>query len=679
MQFTWNAKKFYLDGKPVQIFSGEIHYTRVPREYWRHRFQMARAAGLNAICTYVFWNVHQSTDGGPFDFTGNNDLARFIKEAHEEGLLVLLRPGPYVCSEWDLGGLPAWLLAKPEIRLRSIDSQYLDAVAQYIRAVAGQIRDMQCTHGGPVIMLQVENEYGSYGSDKDYLRWLCGQWRRNGIDVPFFTSDGWSDWCLDRGTCEDPDVLATINLGSQIEQGFRALESWRERRGKPADAPDMIGEYWNGWFAHWGSEYPNDSLENRARRAREIEADLRWIRDTGRNVSLYMFHGGTNFGFWAGANHYLNQGYKCDVTSYDNTAPLNEHGAPTVKFQVLRSVLGEGRTLPPVPPVPPLIEIPPIEMDECAPLFENIDEPQVRCIESPQVKSMEMIGQNHGLILYRHQLLPSSGEKPLTIHDARDACKVYIDGKLVSTFDHTVLGGSIVDGMANREFKGRVVEVDGEICIETRISKDNPAVYPVPITELFEDHLGRNVDFTINTGNAKPSGDVPPPVFLPKIPDNGAILDILVENHGRVNYGMAMQDERKGITRKVVIDPAILMGWKIFPLPLDPGYMGSLKWCSIEHAPHDQPVFYRGAFTLEGIGDTFLDTREFTKGFVWVNGHNLGRFWSVGPQQTLYLPGPWLKEGKNSIVVLAMKGERGCIRGLKNPVWNDLRLSTLLT
>lgn len=672
--FDWAGGSFRYDGEPVQLFSGEMHYPRIPDAYWRHRFQMARAAGLNVVCTYVFWNAHQPDEHGGFDFSGNLDVAAFIQQAGEAGLFVIVRPGPYVCSEWDLGGLPAWLLAKPDIRLRCMDEQYLAAVGAYIEALAGQIRDLQCTRGGPVVMLQVENEYGSYGSDKEYLAWLCDAWRKHGIEIPFFTSDGASDWHLDRGTCLDQHVLETINLGSRLEQGFDRLQAWRARAGRPLDAPCMIGEYWNGWFAHWGAEYPMNENIAREERARAIEEDLRWMRDTGKSISLYMFHGGTNFGFWAGANHYLHQGYKCDITSYDNTAPVNEHGAPTVKFDVLRRVLGDGTGLPPVPPTPPVIALPEMNAWEIAPLFDNLDSSQVRSHRCPQVKSMEAFGQAHGLILYRHHLIQATGGMSLTIHDARDTAHVFLDGKRVVVQDHTVLGGSSVGIEKIDAFEGSIIKDGEETCIETRITGTNPIAYPVPVSELLEDHVGKRASITIIEGDAPRVVDpVPPAITLPDLPPAGARLDILIENNGRVNYGMAMQDERKGITRKVVVDPAVLMGWEIFPLPLDEAYLRSLKWCEGDPPAGHAPAFYRTFFDVAEPGDTFLDTRAWQKGFAWVNGHNLGRFWSVGPQQTLYLPGPWLRPGRNELVVFSIDGVSGPVRGLASPIWNELQ------
>ena len=672
--FYWEDKSFYLDEEPLQLFSGEIHYTRVPKEYWKHRFAMAKAAGLNTICTYIFWNAHQPRENGDFDFSGNLDIAEFIKLAGEMGLLVLIRPGPYVCSEWDLGGLPAWLLAKQNIRLRCSDPTYLDAVAPYIKAVAGEIRELQCSKGGPIVMLQIENEYGSYGSDKKYLKWLCDAWRAEGIDIPFFTSDGATHWHLDRGTCDDKNVLATINLGSNLKNGFKVLAGWRDKVGRNNDdAPDMIGEYWNGWFAHWGSSNNVDNPKARDSRARKIKGDLEWIRDTGRSISLYMFHGGTNFGFWAGANHYLDQGYKPDVTSYDNTAPVNEHGAPTVKFDACRDVFGpQAIELPDVPETPPLIEIDPIEMQQCAPLFENLQPNQVCCIDTAQVKPMECYNQQYGLILYRHQLIPASANKQLSLHDLRDEGYIFIDGKLVTQENHIVTGDSTA--FAKKRFSGKIIDEDGEICIETKISDANPNLYPVPVNDIFEDFKGQAVQFSVSTATSSDITDQATTMSIPEISEKGARLDILVVNHGRVNYGMAMQDETKGITRKVVVDPAVLMGWKVYPLPLDNDYLDSLHWRNTNKLPENQPVFYRATFSIDELGDTFLDTRGLQKGFIWVNGHNLGRFWSIGPQQTLYLPAPWLKIGDNEIIILTMLGEQGLIKGVKTPIWNQLQL-----
>ncbi len=573
--FTQNTKaqsfkiekdQFLLNGKPFRILSGSMHYSRIPRAYWLDRMEKARAMGLNTICTYVFWDL-QEPEPGKFDFRGRNDIAEYIKTAQKAGLYVILRPGPYVCSEWDFGGLPAWLLRDADMRIRCGNKKYMQAVKDYINRLGKELKDLQITKGGPIIMVQVENEYASYGNDHHYMEELEKLFREAGFNVPFFTSDGGYQYTL--GSAGLKDALPVVNFGSNAKSNFNDLEKFR------SNIPEMSGEYWVGWFTHWG-----DKEWGRSNRQKQKE-EIKWMLETGKSINFYMFHGGTNFGFSAGANY--DRKYYPDITSYDYDAPLDEAGNPTKKYYELRNLIKEylpGDTnLPEVPASIKRIDIPKIELTESADLSGALPEPKL----SSQIHSMEYYGQNSGFILYRTKLTgPKSGK--LILHNVHDYAQVYLDGKLIGTVD--------------------------------RMKKENS-------------------------------------VELPSVKDSRPVLDILVEALGRVNFGPELLD-RKGITDFAELGGVTLMNWKVYNLPMINSYLNDLKF--EKFGDTSVPQFYRGYFNLNVTGDTFLDMKDWDNGFVAVNGHNLGRYWSKGPQYDLYLPGAWLKKGKNEITVFDMSG-----------------------
>lgn len=559
--FTIENDQILLNGKPYRIFSGEMHYSRIPHEYWKDRLLKARAMGLNTICTYIFWNIHEPQPG-EFNFTGGGDVAKYIRTAKEVGLNVMIRPGPYVCSEWDLGGLPSWLLKDRDVKLRCMDPKYLKAAERYIMRLGKELSGLQITKGGPIIMLQVENEYGSYGNDKEYLKTLKSMFQKAGFNVPFYTSDGGADYLLEAGTI--PDVLPVVNFGGSPKEAFENLAKFR------SGIPQMCGEFWCGWFTHWGEkQWGGSDIEKQ-------KEEIRWMLENGKSFNLYMFHGGTNFGWTAGANY--DGKYIPDVTSYDYDAPLDEAGRPTKKFYVIRVLLSKyqpaGTALPALPDSLPTIEIPEIKLDSVASLFDNL--PAAR--KSPQPKSMEELGQDYGFILYRTKLIgPKSGN--LVITDLHDYGQVYLNGKFIGKLD--------------------------------RMLNENT-------------------------------------IKLPETKDEYPVLDILVEAMGRVNFGQHLID-RKGITERVTLRGVTLMNWEVFNLPMDASYLKKLKFSRQDTS--DSPKFFKGSLDVAGTGDTFLDTSKWKKGVVWINGHHLGRYWEIGPQHKLFLPGPWLKKGKNEIIV----------------------------
>lgn len=579
--FGWQGEHFLLDGKPIQIIAGDMHYARVPRPYWRDRMRKMKAMGLNTLITYAFWNVHEPKPG-QFDFKGNLDLAAYVRTAQEEGLWVIVRPGPYVCSEWEFGGFPAWLLATPDMKVRSADPRFLKAAANYLREVGRQLAPLQVTRGGPIIMVQVENEYGSFGSDKVYLNAVRQMILDAGFDVKLFTSDG------DAGKLAEgslPDVLAVINFGAgdSAEKKFAVFDKFRQ------NVPRMCGEFWVGWFDAWGEDHHTVP-------AQKVAAGLDWMLSHGISVNLYMFHGGSTLGFMNGANK--NEFYKPTISSYDYDSPLDEAGRPTEKFFALRDVIKKylpaGTELPEMPAPLPMIEVPRFELKQSSSLFAALGKPVLS--ERPQ--PMEALGQNYGLTLYRKEIDVAT-KGVLKVTEARDYALVYQNAKRLGVID------------------GRLK--DKELNVELSVA---------------------------------------------------APLDILVENMGRVNFGQKMVTDRKGITEKVTIDGEELTGWQIYTLPLD-----DLSGLKFSVAPKSGPAFYRGAFQLRSIGDTYLDMRGWGKGFVWVNSHNMGRYWSIGPQQSLFVPSVWLKNGRNEIVVLDLEdNRRRSVQGRKESVWETPKL-----
>lgn len=417
---TISGNHFELNGQPFRILSGAMHYFRVLPEYWEDRLRKLRAMGLNTVETYVAWNLHEPRPG-EFNFTGGLDLGRYLDLAAKTGLQAIVRPGPYICSEWDLGGLPAWLLADPDMRLRCAYPSYLAAMDRFFNALLPHITPRQATRGGPVIAVQVENEYGSYGNDKAYLSHIESRLRAGGIDVLLFTSDGPEDKMLQFGTL--PHLLKTANFGSRAASAFAKLREYQP------EGPLLCGEFWNGWFNHWGEA-------NHTRSAEDAAAALDEILQHGDSVNLYMFHGGTNFGFMSGANEAPYPDYQADVTSYDYDAPLDEAGDPTPKYFAFREVLSRYTKLPDLPvPIPaPKMAIAPFEMSESVGLFDVL--PALAApVACPAPQPMEHLGYDTGFILYRTRLDASGIQSPLTLRELHDRAQVFINGVQVGVLE----------------------------------------------------------------------------------------------------------------------------------------------------------------------------------------------------------------------------------------------------
>ncbi|MBO5197782.1 MAG: beta-galactosidase [Lachnospiraceae bacterium] len=556
---------FILNGEPFKIISGTIHYFRVVPEYWRDRLEKLKAMGCNTVETYVAWNVHEPKKG-EFCFEGIADVADFIEIAREVGLWVIVRPSPYICAEWEFGGLPAWLLAEDGMRLRTCYGPFLKHVADYYKKLFEILTPLQITKGGPIIMYQVENEYGSYGSDTLYLETLKRMMIENGTEIPLVTSDGpWGDML----TCGKVDgVLQTANFGSHAKEQLWIL---KERIG---DKPLMCMEFWAGWFDHWGGEH---HVESPVEQAKTLDD----ILEQG-SVNIYVAHGGTNFGFMNGSNYGDN--LTPDVASYDYGALICEDGQITEKYLEFQKVIRKYRDIPEVKFTTDISRIAygNIPVAEKVGLFEVLEDISTP-VEHFYPVSMEKLGQNYGYILYHTELNYERNVDRIRLMDANDRAKIYVNRAEVATL------------------------------YDTELQKEHKLQY-----EAW-----------------------------------GSELDILVENMGRVNYGALLEKQRKGIDGGVFLNGHYHYNWKHYPLELN-----NLDRISYDKGyTEGRPAFYKFVLDAEEIGDTFLDFSGFGKGVIFVNGFALGRFWEIGPQKRLYLPGPLLKKGRNEIVLFETEGK----------------------
>lgn len=576
--FSFSKNDFLLDGKPFQIISGEMHPARIPKEYWRHRIQMAKAMGCNTIAAYIFWNYHEQKEGA-FDFkTENRNIAKFIKICQQESMWVLLRPGPYVCAEWDFGGLPSYLLKYPDIKVRCMDPGYMAATERYIGELAKQVVNLQCVNGGPILMVQIENEYGSYGNDKNYLEALRTAWLKNGIKVPFYTADGATPYMLEAGHIKGTAIgLDSGGSDADFAQAFKS----------DPDVPAFSSETYPGWLTHWGEKWQRPDTN-------ELKKEVEYLLKNKRSLNFYVIHGGTNFGFTAGANAFNPTQYQPDITSYDYDAPIGEQGQPTAKYFMLRNLISKyaDYKIPEIPKAIPAIEIPAIEMKYLSSIWDQLPTP----VKSVQPKPMEYFGQNQGLMLYRTKLIGHHNGK-LKIWEPHDYALVFLDGKFIDT--------------------------------------------------VYRDGGNWTVD-------------------LPKAETENPILDILVEGMGHINFAQFMID-RKGITERVNLNGMTLMNWEIFSLPMEAAYVSQVAETS-RRPDTGKVIFFKGNFSLPETGDTYFDMSSYSKGMVYINGHNLGRHWIIGPQQRLYCPASWLKKNNNEIIVLdLLQTEAKPILAFKTP------------
>jgi beta-galactosidase len=577
-QFTLGKDDFLLDGKPFQMISGEMHPARIPAAYWRHRIQMAKAMGCNSIAAYVFWNYHETIQG-KFDFsTENRNVREFVKICGEEGMWVILRPGPYVCAEWDFGGIPPYLLKIPDIKIRCMDPNYMSAVTRYINALAKEIVSMQCSKGGPIIMVQIENEYGSYGNDKEYMETLRKLWLKNGIQVPFYTADGATAYMLEAGNIDG----AAIGLDSGSDD-----KDFDQAKKRNPNVPSFSSETYPGWLTHWGEKWAKPDTV-------DLKKEVAYLLKNKKSVNFYVIHGGTNFGFTAGANAFTPTQYQPDLTSYDYDAPVNEQGLPTAKFFALRRLIEQyvDYKIPNVPAPIRSIEVKPIELAKANSLIK-LKLPTVR---SPQPKPMEYYNQNQGIIAYKTKLTGHKSGK-LKIWEPHDYALAFLNGKFIDT--------------------------------------------------VFRD--GGNWE-----------------VILPKTDVDFPELEILVEGMGHINFAQFMID-RKGITDRVTLNGMTLMNWEVKLMPMDEMFIKEHQTgIKQNNAGIDPCNFFTGNFDLSETGDSFFDISNYFKGMVYINGHNLGRYWNIGPQQRLFCPAVWLKKGKNEIIVFdLLQSEAKTVAGYK--------------
>ena len=614
--FTVGDKSFLLNGEPFVVKAAEIHYPRIPQPYWEHRIKMCKALGMNTVCIYVFWNIHEQREG-QFDFTGNNDVAAFCRLAQKNGMYVIVRPGPYVCAEWEMGGLPWWLLKKKDIRLREQDPYFMERVKIFEQKVGEQLAPLTIQNGGPIIMVQVENEYGSYGENKPYvseirdcLRGIYGQ------ELALFQCD-WASNFEKNGL---DDLVWTMNFGTgaNIDQQFRRLGELRP------DAPKMCSEFWSGWFDKWGAQHET-------RPAKDMVDGMDEMLSKGISFSLYMTHGGTSFGHWAGAN---SPGFAPDVTSYDYDAPINEQGLPTSKFWELRTMMqkyslspgpspkGKGNkvALPAVPKAPmPIVSVPQFRLEKVMDLCGLV----TKRVENRDVLTMEDMDCGWGMIQYTTTLPDIPRKSVLTLNDCHDYAQIWVNHQFVGSID--------------------------------RVKNEKSLMLP-PVKK-------------------------------------GDVLNILVEAMGRINFGRAIKDF-KGITSDVQLQTEqdghemtyTLKHWVIRTMADDYEAIKTAMAANRVEAKDNEAIvsdggYFKGEFTLKKVGDTFLNFEAFGKGQVWVNGHAMGRIWHIGPQQTLYVPGCWLKKGKNEVIVLDIVGPKAepIVFGQTEPELNKLNLEKSAT
>ena len=618
--FTTGDKTFLLNGKPFVVKAAEVHYPRIPRPYWEHRIQMCKALGMNTVCIYVFWNIHEQKEG-QFDFTGNNDVAEFCRIAQKNGMYVIVRPGPYVCAEWEMGGLPWWLLKKKDIKLRERDPYFMERVKIFEQKVGEQLAPLTIQKGGPIIMVQVENEYGSYGEDKPYVSEIRDCLRGiYGKELALFQCD-WSS-NFEKNGLDDLTWTMNFGTGANIDQQFRRLGQLRP------NAPKMCSEFWSGWFDKWGARHET-------RPAKDMVEGMDEMLSKGISFSLYMTHGGTSFGHWAGAN---SPGFAPDVTSYDYDAPINEYGHATPKFWELRKMMekyNDGKKMPAVPKAPmSIITVPKFELTEFAPFIAAVTKPV-----NGTPKTFEEMDMGWGTMMYSTRLPEITSQSVLT-GEFHDFAQVFIDKKYIGKIDRVKNEKSLTIPAVKKGAE-LIIIVEGMGRINFgRAIKD------------FKGIVG-NVTLTTETDNMEM-------VLTPKNWMNVAIPD---------DYETAAKalDMVKGVNDQVA---AGKVKGSVPALAFTQGYEGSKKLGDIM-----KPGYHRGYFNLKKVGDTFLNFETWGKGQVYVNGHALGRIWSIGPQQTLYVPGCWLKKGKNEIIVLDVVGPKeAVVWGQAEPELNKLQL-----
>lgn len=544
---------------------------------------MIHAMGMNSISIYMFWNVHEPHKG-QYNFSGAADIARFVKLAQEVGLWVILRPSPYACAEWEFGGYPWWLLKENDIHVRTKDPKFMAAYRSYIQEVGKHLAPLQVQNGGPILMVQIENEYGFFGNDKEYLAMNRDIFKDAGFSCDFFTCD--PPYTVENGHL--PGVYAAVNGGMKADAIISAQD---KINGK---APYFVSEWYPAWFDVWGKKHHTATKES-------MVAHLEPIFEKGISLNMYMAHGGSNFGFMNGANYDDGMPYQSQTQSYDYDAPINEAGNATPKYYAYRDMVAKyhttGTTLPDVPAAKKAMNLEEISLSEVGSLDAN----KPKAVSSDRPLTFEDLDQGYGYVLYESNL--PAGKGWLKVKELRDYAIVMLDGKRLGTLIR---------------------------------SKKLDSIY---------------ID------NAK----------------SNAKISILAENLGRLNFGKYLNDNKKGITKMVTFNNQEVKSWKMFGFPFE--NVAKLKFRKAKAAEKfEAPTIRRGHFNLKETADTYLDLSAFGKGSVWINGHHIGRYWNVGPQQTLYVPAPWLKKGKNEIVIFEMhKMGVNTIKGIDHPILDDLK------
>ena len=591
--FEIKGGNFVYDGKAIQIHSGEMHYSRVPAPYWHHRLKMMKAMGLNTVATYVFWNNHEVAPGKWDWTTGNRNIRAFLKAASDEDMMVILRPGPYACGEWEFGGYPWWLQKVKGMEIRTYNQPFLDSCRVYIKELAAQVADYQITKGGPIVMVQAENEFGSYVEQRPdvslemhrkYSGAIKDMLIEAGFNIPMFTSDG--SWLFEGGVIDG--ALPTANGEDDVENLRNTVNLYHGGVG-----PYMVAEFYPGWLDHWNEPFVKRTAE------RMVKQTKKYL-DAGISFNYYMVHGGTNFGFTAGANYNNEHNIQPDITSYDYDAPISEAGWATPKYEALRELIKKyvKYDVPSVPERLPVISVPSIKLNNTVGLFDMLESAEP--VESDTLLTFEDMNQGYGYMLYRrHFNQPINGM--MRVPGIADFATVYVNGEKV--------------GELNR-----------------MTGKDSMQI---------------SVPFNVT-------------------------LDIFVENMGRINFGTRINANRKGIIQPITINGHKIMGdWQMYGIPMD-----VMPVMPKMHSPYvkGQPTLYFGTFELDNVGDTFLDMEKWGKGIVFVNGVNLGRYWKIGPQQTLYLPGCFLHKGQNTVVVFEQLNDekKTELVGVETPVLDKL-------
>ncbi|MDO4667802.1 MAG: beta-galactosidase [Streptococcus sp.] len=585
-------EEFYVDGKPFKILSGAIQYFRLHPDQWRETLYNLKALGCNTVETYIPWSLHEPHEG-QFVKEGMLDFEAYFDLAKELGLYIIVRPSPYICAEFDFGGMPAWLLTYPNIRLRVNNKLFLEKVAHFYDWLFPKLLPYQFTQGGPVLMMQVENEYGSYAEDKEYLRAIAKLMRDRGVTTPLFTSDGTWIEALESGTLIEDDVFVTGNFGSKAKENTDNLRAFMDKHHKKW--PLMCTEFWDGWFSRW-----NEPIVRRG--AEDLASDVKEMLQIG-SMNLFLLRGGTNFGFISGCSARKTRDLP-QVTSYDFDAPINEWGVPTEKYYAVQRVIHE--VYPELEQTEPIVRqakrYGTFSVEGTANLFDiapviakenNVDYPQ----------PMEKMGQNHGYVLYRSDIKNQYHEERLKALETHDRCQFYVNEEHLAT--------------------------------------------------QYREEIGDEVLFSADTEKIK--------------------IDVLVENMGRVNYGykLGAPSQSKGVKGGIMINHQFRKGWRQYGLEFDEEMLSKIE-CT-QPLPNEvkAPIFYKFNVALDEISDTFIDCSKYGKGCISVNGFNLGRYWSQGPIQYLYVPSGLLKEENEFLVFETENIKIETLSLVDKPVYKD--------